>query len=296
MELLPQVQQALAFADAVRPTDIKDKLEASRVFYERLNPLAGEPEKIFNITNQTIEFPDRKVNLRIYRPSGQKSLAALIYFHGGGFFKGSLETHDRPLRQLANASGVVVISVDYRLAPEYPCPHGLNDCIDATEWIMNHAGALNIGDVSVAGDSAGGALAIAVAGKVKGIKTQVLIYPLIDPSFATPSWKEFADGPILTLKSAHELWAYYGANAELMFNPDLFVMPDTLILIGGYDPLRDEVLAYAQQLRKSGVPVTERFYPKMPHGFFQMGGVIEEGREAIETVARYINSHTSPTN
>ncbi|UPK67622.1 alpha/beta hydrolase [Chitinophaga filiformis] len=299
MEILPQVQEALAYIKSVSVTEIQDKLQAARISYEKLAPLAGEPEAVFAVEDKTIEFPDRNINIRIYRPNGEKGLPAVVFFHGGGFFKGSLESHDRPLRQLANLSGVVIISVDYRLAPEYQFPHGVNDCIDATEWIISHAEELGIDglSVAVAGDSAGGTLATAVAGKVKNILCQVLIYPATDSSLATSSWSTFAEGPILTLKSAVEFWNYYTEDkiqAAPIFNDDLSGMPDTLIIIGEYDPLLDEVTQYAQKLRQAYVEVTERLYPKMLHGFFQMGGVIDEGREAIETVARYIRYKLAP--
>lgn len=293
MEILPQVQEALTFIKSAKAIDIEDKVQASRVSYERLNPLAGEKETVFAVENNVIEFPDRKINIRIYRPNDKKDLPAVVYFHGGGFFKGSLETHDRPLRQLANLSGVIVISVDYRLAPEYPFPNGLNDCIDVTEWIMNQATALGINNqrIAVAGDSAGGALATAVAGKLNKIVCQVLIYPVTDSSFNTPSWAAFAEGPVVTLQSAIELWEYYTEdkiNAAPIYNNDLYGMPDAFIITAEYDPLQDEAAAYAKKLRDANVEVTEKVYPKMIHGFFQMGGVIDEGRQAIASIAGYI--------
>ena len=293
MEILPQVQEVLTYMKSVNVTYIEYNLQASRVFYEKLNPLAGEQEAIFAVENRVIAFPDRNINIRIYRPSGKKALPAVVYFHGGGFFKGSLETHDRPLRQLANLSGVVFISVDYRLAPEYPFPHGLNDCVDSTGWIMNHATELGIDSqrMAIAGDSAGGTLATAVAGKINKILCQVLIYPATDSSLSTPSWTAFAEGPVITLKSAIELWDYYTddkINAAPIFNDDLCDMPDAFILTAEYDPLLDEAAAYAKKLRCAHVQVTEKVYPKMIHGFFQFGGVIGQGKKAIADVARYI--------
>src|SRR4051794_958626 len=144
MEILPQVQEALNYIQSVNVAHIQDKFQAGREYYERLIPLAGEQEAVFAVEDRIIGFPDRKINIRIYRPDDKKALPAVVYFHGGGFSRGSLETHDRPLRQLTNIAGVVIISVDYRLAPEYRFPHGLNDCIDTTEWIMNHAEELGI--------------------------------------------------------------------------------------------------------------------------------------------------------
>lgn len=293
MEILPQVQEVLTYIKSVSITHIEDRLQASRERYERLVPLAGEQETVYAVEDKIIEFPDRKINVRIYRPSNEKALPAVVFFHGGGFFKGSIDSHDRPLRQLANLSGAVVISVDYRLAPEYPFPHGLNDCIDTTEWISNHAAELGINShrMAVAGDSAGGTLATGVAGKLNNIKCQVLIYPATDSSLATQSWTAFAEGPILTLKSGIEFWEYYTKDkirAAPIFKEELSGMPDTFLLIAEYDPLRDEIIFYGKKLRNAYVQVTEKMYPKMIHGFFQFGGVIDEGREAIADIAKYL--------
>jgi acetyl esterase len=293
MEILPQVQEALTFIKSVDVTHIEDRLQAARVFYEMLIPLAGEPEAVFAMEDKIIEFPDRKIRIRLYRPFNEKALPAVIFFHGGGFFKGSIESHDRPLRQLANLSGAVIISVDYRLAPEYKFPHGLNDCIDATEWIRNHAAELGIDGhrIAVAGDSAGGALATGVAGTLNNIACQILIYPATDSSLTTHSWAAFAEGPILTLKSGIEFWGYYTEDkvkAAPIFNENLSRMPDTFMVIAEYDPLVDEAAFYAKKLRQAYVQVTEKIYPKMIHGFFQFGGVIDEGRTAIADAAAYI--------
>lgn len=293
MEILPQVQEVLTYIDSVEVTHIADKITASRESYERLNPLAGEQEAVFSVENKTLVFTDREINIRIYRPSSQTALPAMVYFHGGGFSKGSLETHDRPLRQLANQSGIVIIAVDYRLAPEYQFPHGLNDCIDATQWVMHHAAELSIDGhrIAVGGDSAGGTLAAGVAGKLDNITCQVLIYPATDSSLQTPSWSEFANGPVITREGLIEVWKNYTADkikAAPIYNKDLSGMPDTFIITAEYDPLRDEGMAYAGKLRQANVEVTEKMYPRMIHGFWQFGGVIDQGREAIADVAGYI--------
>ncbi|MBC9931772.1 alpha/beta hydrolase [Chitinophaga qingshengii] len=160
-------------------------------------PLAGEEEAVFAVENKSVALPGRDIKIWIYRPNDQQHLPAVLYFHGGGFYKGSLDSHDRSLRQLANLSGIVVIAVDYRLAPEYRFPNGFNDCLDITKWVFNQAAALRINNhrIAVAGDSGGGTLATLVAAKVPNLVCQVLIYPATDPSFSTPSWKELADGP-----------------------------------------------------------------------------------------------------
>ncbi|WP_343673186.1 alpha/beta hydrolase [Chitinophaga sp.] len=284
MEILPQVQEVLNYIQSIDVSHIEDKWQAGRAFYEKFIPLAGEEETLFTVEN--------KRHTRIYRPAAG-ILPALIYFHGGWFNAGSLDTHDRPLRQLANQAGVIVISVDYRLAPEYPFPHGLNDCIDTTAWILQHAAEMGIDPlrIAVAGDSAGGALATAVAGRFPELKCQVLIYPVTDSSLTSSSWKEFAEGPNLTLAGAIEAWEYYATDkvkAAPIFNNDLSRMPDAFIITAEYDPLRDEAIAYGEKLRQAHVQVTEKLYPKMIHGFFQMGGVIDDGRAVIAEIAKYI--------
>src|SRR6185437_6261572 len=301
MEILPQVREELAYMKTVNVTNIEDKIEASRVFYERLIPLAGEAEPVYKIEDQNIALPGTRIHIRIYRPHNKKASPSVVYFHGGGFFKGSIESHDRPLRQLANLSGAVIISVGYRLAPEYRFPHGLNDCIDTTQWVIDHAEELGIDSrkITVAGDSAGGTLATAVARRLDNILCQVLIYPATDSSLTTPSWTTFAEGPVLTLKSAVELWSYYTddkISAAPIYNDNLSGMPDAFILTAEYDPLCDEVKAYTQKLRAAGTRVTERLYPKMIHGFFQFGGVIHQGREAIADVAEYIREKSQVSN
>lgn len=285
MELIPQVQEVLNYIQLIDVSHIEDKVAAGRAFYEQFIPLAGEEESVFSVEHISIG--------RIYRPSNQANLPALVYFHGGWFCAGSLDTHDRPLRQLANQSGAIILSVDYRLAPEHPFPHGLNDCIAATKWVIENANQLGIDPnrIAVAGDSAGGALATTVAGKFPNLICQVLIYPVTDSSLQTHSWKEFAEGPNLTLAGAIDAWEWYTTdkiNAAPIYNKDLKNMPDTLLITAEYDPLRDEAIQYAEKLRQAHITVTETRYPKMIHGFFQMGGVIDEGKRAIQEVASYL--------
>lgn len=285
MELIPQVQEVLNYIQLIDVSHIGDKVAAGRAFYEQFIPLAGEEEPVFSVEHTSIG--------RIYRPSDQANLPALVYFHGGWFCAGSLDTHDRPLRQLANQSGAIIISVDYRLAPEYPFPHGLNDCIAATKWVIENANKSGIDPnrIAVAGDSAGGALATIVAGKFPNLICQALIYPVTDSSLQTNSWKEFAEGPNLTLAGAIDAWEWYTndkINAAPIYNRDLKNMPDTLIITAEYDPLRDEAIQYAEKLRQAHITVTETRYPKMIHGFFQMGGMIDEGKLAIKEVASYL--------
>ncbi|SFW27354.1 alpha/beta hydrolase [Chitinophaga sancti] len=290
MEILAQVQDALDFIHSVDVSHIDDQLLARRAFYDSLAPLAGQVEAVWQVDDT---MTDTQIKLRIYRPADTPILPAVVFFHGGGFNSGSLVSHDRPLRQLANSSGVIIIAVDYRLAPEYPFPGGLNDCMAATRWVFDHATELGIEPlrIGVAGDSAGGTLATAVGGKIPGLKCQVLIYPAIDPALDTGSWKAFANGPVITLERMRKIWAEYAAGnkqAAPVFEKDLSGMPDTFVIMGEYDPLVDEGKAYAEKLRQGYVQVTEKVYPKMIHGFFQMGGVMAQGQAVIKEIAGYL--------
>lgn len=303
MYLSEQVKIALDYIQSIDVSDIDDTLDASRIFYEKFIPMAGEKETIYKIENLEVPSFEQKINIRIYRPSNEKKLPVVIYFHGGWFNAGGLESHDKPLRKLAKLSGAILISVDYRLAPEYPFPIGLNDCYNALEWIVLHAKilGLDLKRMAIAGDSAGGALATvitrrAIKNNLSKILCQALIYPVTDASLQTPSWQEFKDGPVLNYEGAVHAWNLYLPNIKEIKNPDvsplyadgLSDMPSTLIIIAEYDPLRDEAILYAEKLQKSGVTVQQSLYKGMVHGFFQMGGIIEDGSRAIGETAQFL--------
>lgn len=309
LSLLPQVEAALAFIDTIDVSAFKDEIEAGREFYKCFIPMAGAIEEIDQVEDRIISSSGAKPNIgiRIYRPSAEPLLPVVVYFHGGWFTAGGLDTHDRPLRLLAKHAAAVIIAVDYSLAPEYPFPHGLNDCYHALQWVAAHAAELNIdiSRIALAGDSAGGALAAATTRRTltersgPKISGQVLIYPVTDASLSTASWKKFSEGPNLTLEGAKAAWNLYTPDPEDRKLPDasplmaedLSEMPPTHIIMAEYDPLRDEASLYAQKLKDAGVTLTERTYPGMVHGFFQMGGMIDQGNEAIEEVARMLRKY-----
>ncbi|MBC9911500.1 alpha/beta hydrolase [Chitinophaga varians] len=301
--LSPEVLAALEFIQAIPVPDMEDAVIAGRKFYEGFIPMAGAPETLFHVEDRQVPTAEGDVRIRIYRPSNEPMLPAVLYFHGGWFNAGSLETHDRPVRALTKLSNAVWIAVDYRLAPEYPFPHGLNDCCLALKWVSEQAAELGIdaSRIAIAGDSAGGALAATVTRRALttmdiNICCQVLIYPVTDSSLRSPSWKEFANGPNLTLAGAKIAWDLYTPSPADRNHPDaapiladvLATVPPTLIITAQYDPLRDEAVAYAQQLQAAGVEVTLTAYAGMIHGFFQMGGMISSGKRAIAAVADFI--------
>lgn len=306
MHLPEQVKNALDYIQTIDVSEIENTQEASRSFYEKFVPMAGEEEPVFKVENLEITPVDQKINIRLYRPSNGTELPVVIYFHGGWFNAGSFETHDRPLRKLANLSGALIVAVDYRLAPEFPFPAGFNDGYEVLNWVMDNASTLGVDlkRLAIAGDSAGAAIATAVTNRaVKSmpgkILCQALVYPVTDAALETPSWQEFKDGPVLNLDGAVEAWNLYLPNAEAGKNSFasplrediLSDMPGTLIILAEYDPLRDEGRLYAEKLQKSGVSVQLTLYKGMIHGFFQMGAFIEDGNRAIEETAEFLTQN-----
>jgi acetyl esterase len=224
----------------------------------------------------------RAIAVRVYRP-GDGPRPLVVFFHGGGFVVCTLETHDPYCRALATEAGVMVVSVDYRLAPEHKFPAGLEDCLAATEWVLAHAGELGADGsrVFVAGDSAGGAMAAVVTlllrdKGVMGLAGQILLYPVTayyDPPSA--SYLEMAEGYGLTRKGMMWFWDHYLNNksealdyrvAPLLAS-SLAGLPRAFVVTAEYDVLRDEGQAYAKRLEEAGVEVTHVFVPGMNHGF-----------------------------
>lgn len=295
----PQVQKALEFSGE-KFMAAPEGIEGERWFYRQLIPMAGDVQAVYEVSTTAIDGPGGNIPLRIYRPSAEANLPAVVFFHGGSFYMGDLETHDRVTRALANASGAVVIAVDYRRSPEHPFPAPVNDAWAALRWVHTHAASLNIDAtrMAVAGDSAGGNLAAVVARRARdagapALALQVLVYPAIDPALATDSWNTYAEGPILTRASIRNCWDLYVPDPADLTNPDvspiyaqsLAGLAPALIITAEHDPLSDEGEIYAKKLEAAGVPVTLARYPDMVHGFFQMGGFIDEGKNAINNVA-----------
>lgn len=262
--------------------------------------LAGAPEEVAKINNRTIPGPAGEIPVRIYTPEGEGPFPALVYYHGGGWVIGDLETVDVPCRMLANRANCVVVSVDYRLAPEHKFPAAADDSYAAAKWVVENAASIEVDAdrVAIGGDSAGGNLAAVVAlmARDKGeisLAYQMLIYPVTNHSYATESYTENADGYLLTKDSMVWFWDHYLRNEDDGKNPyasplqakDLSGLPPALVLTGEFDPLRDEGEAYAQRLKEAGVEVEAARYDGMIHGFFWMPGVLEQGRKSIEQAA-----------
>ena len=264
----------------------------------------GGDTPIGKVEDRKIPGPAGDIAIRVYTPVDASSpvLAGLVFFHGGGFVIGDLETHDDLCRCLANGSGCRIVSIDYRLAPEHPFPAAVDDSFAATQWVAAHAAELGIDPkrLAVGGDSAGGNLAAVVAqlAKAKGapaIAFQLLIYPVtqLGAPAETKSMRENGKGYFLEKDGMDWFTQMYAPDAKHrsdprlspLLCPDVSGQPPAYVITAGFDPLRDEGKDYADKLDAAGVPVTYVNYPGMVHGFFSMRSLIPKAREAVSAAA-----------
>jgi acetyl esterase len=259
---------------------------------------AQEPrEEVATVEERSVPGPAGEIRVRIYRPPAEPQLPVLVFFHGGGWVIGSLETHDGTCRTAANRLHAVVVSVDYRLAPEDKFPAAVEDADAATLWVARHAAELG-GDPArliVGGDSAGGNLAAVVARRARdrgepAIIHQFLIYPGTDYDFESASIHQNAEGYFLTTEAMHWFIDHYRRGDADIDDPDfapiragdLSRLPPATIITAEFDPLRDQGEAYARRLAEAGVPVTLKRYDGLVHGFFGMTAWVERARSATE--------------
>jgi len=268
--------------------------------------LGGEPEPVAHVEYRELPGSEGAIPVRIYTPAGTGPFPVLVFFHGGGWVLCNLDTHDPVCRSLANGARCIVVSVDYRLAPEHKFPAAPHDCYAATQWVINNATLIN-GDparVAVGGDSAGGNLAAVVALMARDRREpapifQLLVYPVTDHyKPGTPSHHENAEGYFLTGDDMVWFWNHYLNSDADANNPyacplraaSLAGLPPALVITAEFDPLRDEGETYAARLRESGVAAELLRYDGMIHGFISMGGVLEQGRDALELAAARLRS------
>jgi acetyl esterase len=297
MPLDPQVQQLLDryAALGIRPVNELTPAEARAQMTLRQVPPEARPS-VARVFDRTIPGPAGPIPIRVYAAGEDTLLPVVAFFHGSGFVVGGLESHDAICRALARASGCLIASVDYRLAPEHPYPAAAEDCYAATQWIAENAAELG-GDgtrLAAAGDSAGGNLAAVVPLMARDRSTppiafQLLIYPVLDHRFETPSYRENSTGYGLTREAMHWYWQQYlpdpAHGAEPYASPlraeDLRGLPPALVITAEYDVLRDEGAAYAERLRAAGVPVQYSRYAGMNHGFFGAFLAVDRARDAV---------------
>jgi acetyl esterase len=277
--------------------------QAREQYLLRVGKLAPR-EQIFRATDRIIPGPGSELPIRIYQPREGKAgerLPVLVWFHGGGFVIGDLDTHDSACRMLANQADCLVVAVDYRLAPEFKFPAAVEDSMAAVRWVALHARELG-GDperIAVGGDSAGGNLAAvcALLARNEGhprLALQLLVYPCTAPEPETPSHRKFAEGYILTRNAITWFYKQYVRSAkdfqDFRFAPlvadDLSNLPPALVLVAGFDPLRDEGVDYAKRMIEAGNRVTLANYEGMVHGFYLMGAAVDAARRAIAQSAQ----------
>lgn len=302
MPLDPQVEAFLreSAAAGLPPFHTMSPQDARVAMVARSAPFLASPEPVAGVEDRCLEGPDGPLTARVYTPFGTAPFSILVYFHGGGWVLGNLETHDSLCRAVANAAGSIVVSVDYRLAPEHPFPAPVEDAYVATQWAARQAATFG-GDadrLAVGGDSAGAAMATAVAMMTRdrggaSLAFQLLVYPVTDYSFDTRSYRENATGYMLTRDDMAWFWRLYLACeadgrhpcASPLRASNLRGLPPALVITAEFDPLRDEGEAYAEKLRTAGIPVKLTRYDGMVHNFVRMFPIIQRGREAIGEAA-----------
>jgi len=304
----PQTKVFLDNANAAGPLFLRAETpeQARAKMQAMLEASPVPPQEIYRVEDRHIPGPAGQIPIRIYTPSARLPVGVLVFFHGGGWVLGGLESHDNLCRAIANAAGCLVVSVDYRLAPEHKFPAAPNDCYAATQWVAANAASFGgiPGKLAVGGDSAGGNLAAAVAmmardGGGPKLAFQLLIYPVTDSSLDFPSQREFADdGFVLSAADMKWFWDHYVENdadgrnslASPLRAKNLASLPPALVQTAGLDPLRDEGEEYAAALRRAGNKVTLTRYEGVTHGFVSFFDMIDKGKEGIREGAEALRA------
>jgi len=286
--------------------------EARIAYANSRKVLQPPPEDVAQVRNLAAPGPLGEIPLRLYRGRGTEAgekLPVLVYYHGGGWLLGDLDSHDVVCRRFANAARCAVVSVDYRMAPEHKFPASVDDCVAATRWIVDQAEALGLdaARVAVGGDSAGGNLAAVAAlmardGGLPPVVFQLLIYPATDMMMTTVSSQTVTDGVPLTSKTMRWFIDHYMRDAaderDWRASPlraaDLSGTAQALVLTCTYDPLCDEGIAYAKRLEREGVRVTHLHFSDQTHGFMSMGRIVRAADVAIDMMAAVLKKAMWP--
>lgn len=275
-------------ASAPPPPDSVSVEEFRQGAYDTLR-IAIEPPHPTVAKDVTIPGPGgADIPARRYQPAESEAEGMLVYFHGGGFVRGDLDTHDPLCRALAGAAGCTLISVAYRRAPEHPFPAAVEDALAAAAWATGGSA----GPVAVGGDSSGGNLAAVAALETSGLAAQLLLYPVTDATMSAPSLDELAEGRMLTRASMQWYYDQYLPNraqrtdprASPLLAPDHAGLAPAIVVTAGQDPVRDDGERYALKLEASGTPVSHLRYPGTVHSFMLYAGALAAGREGIEAV------------
>lgn len=311
MPVHPQIQQFLDKGAGVPATHTLSVADA-RAQYEARIALMAEPAPVAGVEERVIAGPEGdELRLRLYRPDRQGRLPVVVFYHGSGFVLCSLDTHDGMCRNLTAGAGCLVVSVDYRLAPEHPFPAGLHDCVHATRWVAQNAEALGAdpAQIAIAGDSAGGNLVAAAALVLRDEggpmpMAQVLIYPATDHySAGWPSYERCRTGYGLGPDTMRWFWDHYlpdRADAAKPYvspyrAPSLEGLPPAFVATAEYDPLCDEGEAFAGRLTEAGIPTLLRRYEGMNHGFLYWVGIIDVADAAMRDICAWLRERQSAT-
>ena len=285
--------------DDVPPLYAMSLADARAADLASIQAAGGEPEPVYEVAELKITGPGGELPLRLYRPASERPLPALVYFFGGGWVLGAIDTADGVCRRLANACGALVVVVGYRLAPEHPFPAAIDDCYTTVRWVAEHSGEIGADParLAVGGDSAGGNLAAGVALRARAdgpaLVGQLLVYPNTDQLADDQSMRAADDRFLFNRHSVDWYRQHYLANpgdaAHPLASPlraeSLVGLPPALVITAEYDPLRDQGEAYARRLADEGVPVELSRYLGMAHGFFTMIGTLGASRAAIAQAA-----------
>lgn len=303
MPVVPEIQ-ALLDQLAAAPLDLATvQPDEMRALYGALAAFDGPRPEVGAVEDRTVPGPAGVIPVRVYRPEGAARPPVLVWFHGGGWVIGDIETADVTCRKLCQRAGVAVVSVGYRLAPEHPCPAASDDAWAAATWVAAHGDELGVDGarLAVGGDSAGGNLAALVAVRARdegapAVAHQLLVYPATDLRLGHPSVEENGQGYFLTEDTMRWFRAHYlgddlrhGDPSSPEVSPllvdDLSGVAPAQVLTAEYDPLRDEGDAYAARLADAGVPVEHVPHAGLVHGFFAMGGLAPVADEAVAAAA-----------
>lgn len=305
-KLLDQINAAMeSGAPGIADMTVQENRDGLLAFYKDLR---GEVQEVAKVDNVKVPVEGDQITVRLYTPEGNGPFPVIVFFHGGGWVLGDLEVVDPICRSLANATECIVASVDYRLAPEYKFPVGIEDCYAATKWVSENIAQYN-GDptrIATCGDSAGGNLAavIPLMAKDRGgpsIAYQIILYGVTDFSFSNKSYLENGKGYYLETPAMHWFANQYFSNEVDKVNPyaspilakDLTGLPPALVITCEYDVLRDEGEAYAARLREAGVSVDLVRYNGQIHGFFWMPVLMEDAKDALQRISKGIKQQFS---
>jgi acetyl esterase len=304
----PQIVQVLEWVRKANAPDYSEMnpVDARALFEKGAPILDAKPEELFRVEDRKIPGPAGDIPLRIYTPEEPAApLPVVLWIHGGGFVIGSINSYDGVCRALCKRSGAIIVSVEYRLAPEHPHPAAVEDAFAALQWTAANAASFG-GDperLAVAGDSAGGNLAAvcAILARDAGgpkLTRQILVYPATAGDPESESHHLFGDGYLLTRRSILWFHRHHSASQDHsgdfryapLITPDLSGLAPALVIVAGFDPLRDEGIAYADRLKEAGNPVDLLAFDGMVHGFFSLSGYVDAGRIAIGEVVKSLRT------